>query len=288
MNNRRPFSLLAYRLLPKSLLSRAFGCVARLPLPRTVLDSVIRWYSATYGVIDEYITPAGGFRTLEDFFTRKMKDGSHPVDSSGACAVSPVDARIDRYGDIRDTTIIQAKGLDYSLRDMVPSDTYRTFLWGSFMTLYLSPGDYHRIHSPVTGSVTGFFNIPGTLYTVKDWMVGGLRNLFIKNERLISYIESSAGTVAVCKIGAALNVGRITLSYSDIRTNRVFRRLKETLFKPEERVPVRAGDELGAFHLGSTIVLLFQKGMITFDSFAPGTKIRMGARIGSLNKRTRE
>jgi phosphatidylserine decarboxylase len=286
MNNRRPFSLLAYRLLPKSMLSRAFGCVARLALPRTLLDAVIQWYKTKYGVIDEYLTPPEGFRTLEDFFTRKMKDGSHPVDSSGACAVSPVDARIDQYGDILDTTIMQAKGLDYSLRDMVPSDTYRKFLWGSFMTLYLSPGDYHRIHSPVTGSITGYFNIPGTLYTVKDWMVGGLRNLFIKNERLISYIETAAGTVAVCKVGA-LNVGRITLSYRDIRTNRVFRRLEETLFKPEERVLVRAGGELGAFHLGSTIVLLFQKGMITFDSFAPGTKIRMGARIGTLNNRTR-
>ena len=124
--------------------------------------------------------------------------------------------------------------------------------------------------------------MPGTLYTVQDWMVSGLRNLFIKNERLISYIESSAGTVAVCKIGA-LNVGRITLSYSDIRTNRIFRRLKETLFKPDERVPVRAGDELGAFHLGSTIILLFQKGIITFDDFAPGRQDQNGSRIGTLN-----
>jgi phosphatidylserine decarboxylase len=281
---KRPFSLLAYRLLPKSMLSRAFGCVARLRVPRSLLESVIRWYSAKFGVIDEYVTPRGGFGTLEDFFTRKMKDGSHPVDRSGSCAVSPVDARIDQYGDIVDTTIIQAKGLDYSLRDMIPSDTYRKFLWGSFMTLYLSPGDYHRIHSPVAGSITGFFNVPGTLYTVKDWMVGGLRNLFIRNERLISYIETESGTVAVCKVGA-LNVGRITLSYRDIRTNKIFRRLTEVIFAPEERVPVRAGDELGAFHLGSTIVLLFQKGMITFDSFAPGAKIRMGARIGTLNKK---
>jgi phosphatidylserine decarboxylase len=282
MKTGRPLTLLAYRLLPKSMISRAFGCLARLPLPKSVLDAVIRWYSAKYGVIDEYVTPPRGFRTLEDFFTRKMRDGSHPVAGAKDCAVSPVDARVDQYGDILDTTIIQAKGLDYSLRDMVPSDTYRRFLWGSFMTLYLSPGDYHRIHSPVTGTITGYFNVPGTLYTVKDWMVGGLRNLFIKNERLISYIDTSAGTVAVCKVGA-LNVGRITLSYRDIRTNRVFRRLEEKLFAPEERVPVSAGAELGAFHLGSTIVLLFQKGMITFDSIAPGTKIRMGARIGKLN-----
>ncbi|HOD13957.1 MAG TPA: archaetidylserine decarboxylase [Spirochaetota bacterium] len=285
MKNRRPFSLFAYRLLPKSLMSRAFGYLARLHLPRRLLESVISWYSAKYGVINEYITPAGGFRTLDDFFTRKMKEGTHPVDSTAGCVVSPVDARIDRYGNINDTTIIQAKGIDYSVRDLIPSDTYRKFLWGDFMTLYLSPGDYHRIHSPVTGALSGYFNIPGTLYTVQEWMVNGLGNLFIKNERLVSYIECPAGTVGVCKIGA-LNVGRITLSYSDITTNKTFRRLDEKLFASNERIPVRAGDELGAFHLGSTIILLFQKGAVTFDSFAPGTKIRMGARIGRLNTKS--
>jgi phosphatidylserine decarboxylase len=282
MTNSRPLSLLAYRLLPKSMMSRAFGYLARLALPRPLLDAVIQWYSAKYGVIDEYVTPPGGFRTLDEFFTRSVKEGSHPVDSSRSGVISPVDARIDRYGDITDTTIIQAKGVDYSIRDLVPSDTYRKFLWGSFMRLYLSPGDYHRIHSPVTGAISGCFNIPGTLYTVQEWMVNGLRNLFIKNERLISYIDTGAGTVGVCKVGA-LNVGRITLSYRDIRTNRVFRRLVETLFGPDERVPIRAGDELGAFHLGSTIILLFQKGAVTFDRFEPGSKIRMGARIGRLN-----
>ncbi len=281
----RPFSLSAYRLLPKSLVSRAFGYLARLPLPQPLLESVISWYSAKYGVIAEYITPAGGFRTLDDFFTRKLKEGTHPIDCSSGCVVSPVDARVDRYGNITDTTIIQAKGIDYSVRDLIPSDTYRKFLWGSFMTLYLSPGDYHRIHTPVSGQISGYFNIPGTLYTVQEWMVNGLRNLFIKNERLVSYIECAAGTVGVCKVGA-LNVGRISLSYNDIVTNKTFRRLVEKLFAPDERIQVRAGDELGAFHLGSTIILLFQKGAVTFDEFAPGAKVRMGARIGRLNTKS--
>ena len=285
MMRNRPFSLFAYRLLPKSLMSRIFGHLARLPLPRPLLKSVISWYSTKYGVIGEYITPAGGFRTLDEFFTRKMQDGTHPVDGSAGCVVSPVDARIDRYGDINDTTIIQAKGVDYSVRDLIPSDTYRKFLWGSFMTLYLSPGDYHRIHSPVTGDISGYFTIPGTLYTVQEWMVNGLRNLFIKNERLVSYIECPAGVVGVCKVGA-LNVGRITLSYRDIVTNRAFRRLEEKQFVQNERIPVSAGDELGAFHLGSTIILLFQKGAVSFNDFSPGAKIRMGERIGRLNTKS--
>ncbi len=278
----KSLTLFIFRIIPKSLVSRAFGHIARIPLPDSLMSSFIRWYSAKYGVKDEYIVPRHGFKTIDHFFTRKMKDGVHVIDRAGNWAVSPVDARIDQFGEIRDTTLIQAKGIGYSIQHLIPSDTYRKFLWGSFMTLYLSPGDYHRIHSPVNGTVIGYCNVPGTLFTVQDWMVERLPGLFVKNERIITYLQSQAGTVGVCKIGA-MNVGRITLSYSKIQTNRTFRRRREVFFSPEEQVPVSAGDELGVFHLGSTIILLFQKGAITFDDFTPGDRIRMGKRIGTLH-----
>jgi len=281
MNCIRALLIFFFRIIPKSSLSRILGCVARITLPRSIMDAFIQWYSVKYGVKEEFITPAGGFKTIDQFFTRRLKDGIHTIDRTGNCAVFPVDARIDQFGDIKDTTMIQAKGVEYSLRYLVPSETYRKFLWGNFITLYLSPGDYHRIHSPVDGTVVGYFNIPGKLFTVQDWMVRGLPDLFAKNERLISYIESRAGMVAVCKVGA-MNVGRITLSYCAERTNRTFRRRREFFFPPQDQVPVHAGDELGVFHLGSTIIILFQRGMITFDGFKPGEKIRMGNRIGVL------
>ncbi len=274
-------TIVLYKLLPLSLISRLFGYIAGVPLPQPLLQRIIRWYKAAFAVREEYIVPAGGFRNLDQFFTREMAEGSHPVDRSGDFAVSPVDARVDQYGEIRDMTIMQAKGIGYSLQNLVPSDMFRKFLWGSFMTLYLSPSDYHRIHAPVSGTVAGYYNLPGTLYTVQDWMVRKLSGLFVKNERVITYIDSPAGTVAVCKVGA-LNVGKIRLSYCDLQTNRTFRRRKEVLFQPGERVPVRAGDEIGVFHLGSTVILLFQKGAIEFDSFTPGDRVRMGSRIGTL------
>ena len=282
MNYARALLIFFFRIIPKSLISRIFGCIARITLPHYIMNSFIAWYSRKYGVKEEFISPAGGFKTIDQFFTRRLRDGVHTIDKPLNCAVSPVDARIDQFGDIHDTTLIQAKGMEYSLRFLVPSETYRKFLWGKFMTLYLSPGDYHRIHSPVDGSIVGYFNVPGKLFTVQEWMVRGHPDLFAKNERLISYIESPIGFVAVCKIGA-MNVGRITLSYCTIRTNRTFRRRREFFFSPEERVPVHAGDELGVFHLGSTIILLFQREMITFDAFKTGEKIRMGNRIGVLN-----
>ncbi|MBN2159830.1 MAG: phosphatidylserine decarboxylase [Spirochaetes bacterium] len=281
MNSSKSLVIFIYRIIPKSLISRIIGCIARIPLPRTVLNIIIRKYSRVYGVKDEHIIPPGGFKSFDEFFTRRLKEGSHPLDDAGTAALSPVDGRIDQLGEIRESTLIQAKGIEYSLQHLIPSDTYRKFLWGSFMTLYLSPGDYHRIHAPVSGVVTGYINLPGTLFTVQDWMVKGLKGLYVKNERIITYIESQAGLVGVCKIGA-MNVGRITLSYCDTRTNRTFRRAREVFFEERARTPIRAGDEVGAFHLGSTVILLFQNNAIVFDDFKPGQTIRMGKRIGTL------
>ena len=273
-------AILIYKMLPKSLISRAFGYITRIPVPAFLLDPIIRAYSGKFGVRDEYIRPAGGFRNFDEFFTRRLRDGVHAVEN-GTFAVSPVDGRIDQSGEIRDAAIVQAKGIDYLLTDLLPSDTSRSFAGGSFMTIYLSPGDYHRIHSPVTGTITGWFNIPGALFSVQESMVLGLPGLFVNNERIVTYIETGAGLAAVCKVGA-LNVGRISLSYYDLHTNRLFRRRKEFFFDGSDRVPVRAGDELGIFHLGSTVILLFQKGMVRLDAFNPGDRIRMGARIGAL------
>jgi phosphatidylserine decarboxylase len=271
-----------FKMLPKSLLSRLAGYLARLELPQFILARVIAMYSRKFNVLPEYVMPAGGFKTFDDFFTRRLRAGVHPLTRNKRIAVSPVDARIDRYGDIREATLLQAKGLTYSLADLIPTARSDVFAKGKFMTLYLSPGDYHRIHSPVTGTITGYLNVPGKLFTVQDYMVRSLKGLFVMNERIVTYIQSASGMVAVCKVGA-FNVGRISLAYSDIVTNRLRRRREEIFFNGKDRVPVEACDEIGVFHLGSTIILLFEKNSITFNNdLKPGGKIRMGKAIGSL------
>ncbi|OHD69417.1 MAG: phosphatidylserine decarboxylase [Spirochaetes bacterium RBG_16_49_21] len=277
----RAAAIVICKIIPKNFISRFVGFAAGLNLPRFLMGIFIRRYSAHYGIKAEYIIPAGGFKSFDEFFTRKLAPGVRSVNRSKRVAVSPVDGRIDQYGDIRESTLIQAKGIAYSLFDLIPSGTAKKFINGKFMTLYLSPADYHRIHSPVSGMITGYFNIPGKLFTVQDCMVQGLPGLFVNNERIVTYIQCAAGAVAVCKIGA-LNVGKISLSYRDVRTNKLFRRRREFLFDEQERVPVTAGGEIGVFHLGSTIILLFQKGSIAFNNFQLGDKIRMGDDIGSL------
>ncbi len=280
---KKSLTIFLFKVLPTGLISRVFGVIARMPFPGFLLRRVIDWYIRSYGVDrDEIDWPQRGFRSLDAFFTRTLVPGTHVVDADPRAVVSPVDARIDMFGEIIDgVTMMQAKGVCYSLRDLVPSAMHERFIDGSFVTLYLSPSDYHRIHAPAGGRVRGFFNIPGRLFTVQEFMVQGLPGLFSRNERLISYIETQRGLVAVCKIGA-MNVGRITLSYDPIATNRTFRRRREVLFGDDAACPIAKGDELGVFHLGSTVIMLFEKDMITFTDCAVGTKVRVGQRLAEF------
>ncbi|HDP80940.1 MAG TPA: phosphatidylserine decarboxylase [Spirochaetes bacterium] len=268
-----------FKIIPTGLISRVFGWIARIPLPGFILSPVIGWYCGKFGVNRDEISDETPFKNLDQFFTRKLKSGTRPIDGAPRSIVSPVDAKVEGFGAIDGTSIMQAKGIDYSLSDLLPSDYHRHFIDGSFMTLYLSPGDYHRIHSPVDGQIEGYYALPGKLYTVQEFMVRGVKGLYSLNERLISYIHAGSGRVAVCMIGA-MNVGRISFSHADVETNGCFKKRTEYFF-PEDRRPVTAkGDELGIFHLGSTIILLFQKGSVKIESPPPGTAVRFGSVIG--------
>ncbi|MCU0847061.1 MAG: archaetidylserine decarboxylase [Spirochaetes bacterium] len=280
MKKNRSLSIFLFKITPTIFLSRIFGYAALIPLPAAVMASLLRWYSKKFGVTAEYIQPVTGFRNFNEFFTRRLKPGARPVDSGSKSIVSPVDARVDQYGEIDGNSILQAKGVHYRLDDLIPSESAGDFTGGSFITLYLSPGDYHRIHSPAGGRITGYMSIPGRLYTVQEYMVKGLAGLFSINERLITFIESRS-RIAVCKIGA-MNVGRITLSYEKASTNRFPRKKREIRYQKKSMIEVGPGDEIGAFNLGSTIILIFQKGAVKFEKLTPGSKIRMGEKIASF------
>ncbi len=271
--------LFLFKIIPKSFLSRIFGYIARLPLPRLTMDVIIKHYCGFYKVNQNEIDyPESGFRTFDQFFTRKLKPGVHKIDPNLNSIVSPVDAKISEFGKINNGTLIQAKGIYYKIKELIPSGMSDEFIGGSFITLYLSPADYHRIHSPVSGKITGYYTIPGKLFTVQDFMVKGLNGLFAKNERVLTYIKNKNRALAVCKIGA-MNVGRISLSYTDIETNRWFRHKNEFFYPIKNRPAVRKGQEIGIFHLGSTIILLFQKDTMQFVNIKKGRRIRVGQKI---------
>ncbi|MCX7678598.1 MAG: archaetidylserine decarboxylase [Spirochaetes bacterium] len=268
-----------YRALPLSCFSRIAGFIASVPLPRFILYPFIAWFIKKYGVNkEEFEEPEGGFRSFNSFFTRTLKPNARPINTSLDTIVSPVDARIDQFGRIESTTLIQAKGIYYSLENLVPSPRYAHFIDGEFMTLYLAPSDYHRIHSPVDGVIEGFLHVPGKLVTVQESMVQRFPRLFECNERIITFIRTSHGMVGVCKVGAT-NVGKISLSYDAHVTNKTFRSIKEKIYAEAEKKFVSRGQEIGVFNLGSTVILLFEKGIIEFCGCMVGKKVRMGEKI---------
>ena len=283
MSHKTDFYIFLFKITPTCILSRLFGLITRIPVSQKILAPVIEWYCEKFEVnMKEYSIPKNGYRTFDEFFTRKLKPKARPIATCPKIVTSPVDALIYEFGKIDNTSIIQAKGIDFSINDLVPSATANNFHNGMFITLYLSPGDYHRIHSPVAGKIIGYFNIPGRLFTVQEYMVNQLKGLFSKNERLISYIQTAKSLIAVCKIGA-MNVGRISINHADIVTNKTFRKKEENFYDNDKIKNVKAGDEIGMFHLGSTIILLFPKNSIKFTGIKAGKKVKMGQKIGTLS-----
>jgi phosphatidylserine decarboxylase len=278
---KKGFHIFCLRIIPKALVSRIVGFITRIPFPKRILNACISLYCKKYSVnTDEIQHPPNGFRTFDHFFTRKLLPGVHTVDENPLAIVSPVDGRIDQFGKITGTRILQAKNIDYLLSYLLPSFYHSTFIDGSFMTIYLSPADYHRIHSPVDGVITGVSYIPGKLFPVREYVVNGLAGLFSINERMVTCIDTAYGKCVVCKVGA-MNVGRISLSYSDLVSNtRMFRGKKEEMYPSQLQPYTHKGDELGIFHLGSTVILLFENDMVQLTSFRIGTKVRMGQPIG--------
>ena len=221
--------------------------------------------------------PIDAFERFDDFFTRPLLDGLRPVDERAGVVVSPVDGVVSEVGRAHAGRMIQAKGLDYSVEGLLgDAERARTFLDGSYATLYLAPKDYHRIHAPVAGKVVGYRHIPGAFYPVNQLSVRTVPGLFSINERVISYVESEVGLVAVVKV-AATGVGNISLSYDPRVRSHSGPDGSARSYRPE--IDVARGQELGMFHLGSTVIVLFEPGRVELE-LAPGQVVRVGAAIG--------
>jgi phosphatidylserine decarboxylase len=257
------------------LLSRITGRLSDLRLPRPVLARVIRVYARAFAVdLAEAALPIESHATFNEFFTRRLAEGRRPVAREAGVVVSPCDSRVSVVGELApDGRLEQIKGSSYSLEALLGSaEDARPFSAGLQATLYLSPAMYHRVHSPVDGRITAWRYLPGRLFTVNRIGVRSVPGLFTRNERVCVFLETeSHGPVAVVLVGAA-NVGRISLAFSDLVTNRGGR---GGCFTPKAPLAVRRGDELGVFNLGSTVVLLVADRALA-PLAAAGELVRMG------------
>jgi phosphatidylserine decarboxylase len=278
--NDRAF-IAALRLLPKNALSRAVGAATRLPLPAPVGRGVMGAFARRYRIDLSECGDLSGFRTFGQFFARPLREGLRPVAAGEDVLVSPVDGVVSEAGVAAEGRLVQAKGIDYTAAALVGDERVGArFAGGLYATIYLSPRDYHRIHFPLGGRVLGWRYVPGKLWPVNPASVRTVPGLFTVNERLVTLLDSPLGLVAIVAVGATV-VGRVRASFDpDVPvTNLLGAQAQARDY--ENPIPVAKGQELGAFEMGSTVILLLEPGRAAFRaSIAPGARVRVGEAIG--------
>lgn len=257
--------------VPKRLLSRLTGVLMRLPIPVPLRTSLILGFAKFFGInASEAEHALAHYGSFDAFFTRKVK----PRTLQGTF-IHPVDGRLTERGEVKNGDLIQAKGWTYGLGEFLGDETLaKSYEGGSFATYYLCPADYHRVHAPLAGQMVSARHIPGLLWPVNEWSVNNIRRLFNLNERVVMNFQSPLGRWSLVMVGAT-NVGHITVTLDpSITTNRwMWHAPTDRTYTPP--LNVRAGDELGIFHLGSTVICVFEKGLLPVKDF--GSKpVRMG------------
>ena len=278
--NDRAF-IAALRLLPKNTLSRLVGAATRVRAPRPVREAAMRAFAARYGLDLTECDGVERYQTFGDFFARPLKPGLRPIAAGETTLVSPVDGTVSESGLAEGGRLIQAKGIDYRLGDLLGDPALAArFQGGAYVTLYLAPRDYHRIHFPLGGTVTGYRYLPGRLWPVNPASVRTVPGLFTVNERLVTLLETPLGGCAVVAVGATV-VGRVRAFYDPeipVSNLRGARRLARDYERP---LPVSKGGELGAFEMGSTVILVLERGRGALSHrLVPGVKVRVGEPIG--------
>lgn len=268
-------------ILPKNRIARFMGMSARIRFPRILHKALIKWYVWKYNVnLAESAGKIEDFDSLSDFFLRPLKEGVRKIDQRQNIWISPVDGTIHKFGDIEDGQFLQGfgnKGDVYELLDIHKNDTLKG---GKYAILYLSPKDYHRVHTPNTVSVSELRYSAGTLWPVFPAATKKIAGLFEKNERLSFNLHSDIGDVWMIMVGA-FGVGRMTTSVHPTITNNYSNSERITL-TPQPKL--KRNEEIGRFELGSTVILIWPSSSQTQTwMIQEGNPIQMGQPILEIN-----
>lgn len=278
------FAVLHQYILPKEALTEFAGRFASAQNHRFA-PSVIRWFAKKYNVnMEEALNPdLSSYPSFNDFFTRALKEGARPI--ADADFVCPVDGAISQCGRIEHDQIFQAKGHTYSTTTLVGGDAQLAaqFDHGQFATLYLSPRDYHRIHMPCDAKLSRMIYVPGALFSVNPATARGVPGLFARNERVVCVFEADFGPFVLVLVGATIVGSMATVWHGVVNPPRT-RQVKEWRYDDQDIV-LKKGQEMGRFLLGSTVVMLFPKGVLEFNrAWTSERAIRMGEPMGHKPK----
>ncbi len=273
-----------FRRAPTGLYSAVVGACARAPVPRPFRAAL---YGAFARAVDARVDEAAGalseYPSFGEFFARRLRDGARPV--ADAAVVAPCDGVIAAAGPIVDGTLVQAKGRTYSVAELVTLPSLAAALaGGAFVTTYLSPRDYHRVHTPVDGSLVGYHYVPGQRWPVSGRFMRHVDRLLAVNERVVIELATAWGPAAIVMV-AASGVGNMWLSHVQSDT-RVWHATGEPRHVSVSPVELTAGDELGSFLLGSTVVMLLPAGAPPLRALADGDVVQFGQALAGRSEAT--
>ncbi|MFN3918670.1 MAG: archaetidylserine decarboxylase [Methylohalobius sp.] len=270
------FAWLQY-LLPQHTLSRLVGKIARCRIG-WLKDALILWFARCYQVdlTEAEIENPKAYPCLDAFFTRALKPGARPLPQDPEFIVCPADGTISQLGSLTGEWLIQAKGRDYSAAALLGDAALaEPFVDGEFATIYLSPRDYHRVHMPYPGTLKEMLHIPGRLFSVSESTAEEVENLFARNERVVCLFDTDLGPMAIVLVGALLVAGIETV-WHGLVTPPSGRQIRRWHY---DGMRLARGEELGRFHLGSTVILLFPPARLSWCAQA-GQGIRLGQALG--------
>ncbi len=266
--------------LPQHAVSRLLYALTRLR--SRAKDPIVRWFIRRFGVdMSEAAEPdPRAYPSFNDFFTRALHANARPLAGDAHTLVSPVDGRLSAHGTTVDDRLLQAKGMDYSLTALLGGDVADAahFTGGSYATLYLAPGDYHRIHMPLAGRLTHMIHVPGRLYSVAPWTVALIDGLFARNERVCAFFETDTGPLALVLVGA-INVAAIETVWEGLVTPPRGRRVTRWDYGADGPRLAR-GDEAGRFNMGSTVIVLAGPGLQWHAESKDAARVRFGEALG--------
>ena len=254
------FFYLFMKIIPKRQISRWVGVLMAIERPRWLASSMVKAFASFYRIdLKEAELPLNAYPSVAKLFTRRLKPGVRPL--ADAEPLHPADGKITEWGEVRQGQLYQVKGTKYSLAKLLHNEAWAQDLEGGlYLTYYLCPTDYHRVHFPVSGQVTSAAHISGELWPVNELSVLRVQGLFAVNERVVVEVITERGRVVVVMVGAT-NVGQMRMSFDGkLVTNQ--KDQQKSIVRTKQYWPplrVKAGDELGVFHMGSTVVVLYPR-----------------------------
>ncbi len=270
-------------LLPHHALTAMINRIARCRW-RWVKNALIGGFSRLYRIdwSEAEHDSAAAYSDFNSFFTRALKAGARPIDRDPGLLLSPCDGTISALGRISNGQLFQVKGRHYSLEQLTAGTAKETdaFRDGWFITIYLSPRNYHRIHMPLAGRLTQMTHVPGRLFSVAPYTVRHVDRLFARNERSLHYFDTDLGPVCIALIGAMMVASMQTVWHGVINPPRATAVKRWDYPLGDQAIELNTGQEMGRFNMGSTVILLLpDNGIRWLDELQADQTLTMGQPI---------